>query len=415
VVLTLGSLRSLTLPQSLIGPADKREPVLDGIRGVAILLVIFHHIVIYSGMARTTLVDRVLFTIGESAWLGVDLFFVLSGFLITGILYDAKSSSRYFTSFYGRRFLRIFPLYYGFLAAWLIVVPLWLPGHANASLTTGQGWYWAYLSNVQVALFGWQHPLHLGHFWSLAIEEQFYLIWPFVVRALDRRRLMWACMLCFVAAMGLRIAAPFGLSPLAAYVLMPTRIDSLAAGAYLALASRGPDRLRYWGNSLRLLLVGCAALAAAMFVWRRGFPELDPVVGSVGLSILAAGFALLIAISLSGSPRSWLPRILCRAPFVILGQYSYGLYVFHQPITILLRDAGWQADLLPTVWGSQFLGIAAFGIVVSIASTSCAITSWHLWEAPFLRLKRYLPYRSKPEVGAPPSSIAPAVHSGASS
>jgi peptidoglycan/LPS O-acetylase OafA/YrhL len=373
--------------------SDRREPVLDGIRGVAILLVVFHHVVIFSGMTRDATVDRVVRMFGNASWLGVDLFFVLSGFLITGILYDTRESPSYFRSFYGRRVLRIFPLYYGFLALTLVAGPLWLSAETAAQLTDSQGWYWTYLSNVQVALYGWQQPLHIGHFWSLAVEEQFYLIWPFVVAALDRSRLMRVAGSCFVIALALRASAPFDLSPLGAYVLMPTRMDSLAAGALLALAVRGPLGIRALGAvPVRLLAFGTAA-CAVVFLWRRGFNELDPVINSAGFSLFAATFACLVAAALVADERALLRRVLCRPTLLWLGQYSYGLYVFHQPIIMIVRESGWQADMLPRVWGSQLPGLAAFAAVVVALSIACALASWHIWEVPFLRLKRYFPYR----------------------
>jgi peptidoglycan/LPS O-acetylase OafA/YrhL len=372
-----------------------REPVLDGIRGIAILLVLFHHAVIYSGAIRDNLLDKALLRVGNSTWLGVDLFFVLSGFLITGILYDARSSPRYFGSFYGRRILRIFPLYYGFLALAFLLAPLWLTAPDGAAAATkGQGWYWLYLSNVQVALWGWQEPLYLGHFWSLAIEEQFYLVWPFVVHRFDRRRLLTVTVVCFVSAFGLRVVAPFGLSVLGAHVLMPTRMDSLAAGACLALLIRGPAGWRAIREWSRTVGVACAIAAAGLFAWRRGFGEVDPVIGSVGLSVFAVGFAAAIGVALTSPSRSALRRILSATPLVALGQYSYGLYVFHQPLILGLRDLGLDATVVPRLWGSQAPGVLAFGVIAVALSTTCAVVSWHLWEQPFLRLKRYLPYQS---------------------
>jgi peptidoglycan/LPS O-acetylase OafA/YrhL len=377
-----------------IAEAQNREPVLDGIRGIAILLVLFHHLIIYSGLTRHHLVDKTLFTVGNSTWLGVDLFFVLSGFLITGILYDARGSARYFGSFYGRRILRIFPLYYGFLVVAFILVPSWLPAESAVVATRGQAWYWFYLSNVQVALWGWQKPLHLGHFWSLAIEEQFYLLWPLIVRHLERRRLLFVTALCFVTAFSLRLIAPFGLPALSAHVLMPTRMDALAAGAFLALLVRGPVGWRGIGASARALGVGCAVAGIALFVWRRGFREVDPVIGTVGLSLFAVGFASVIATALTAASGSVMRRILAAGPLVRLGQYSYGLYVFHQPVILVLRDLGWSVDMVPRLGGSQFPGAVAFALIASTVSVGCAVVSWHVWEQPFLRLKRYLPYQS---------------------
>jgi peptidoglycan/LPS O-acetylase OafA/YrhL len=382
-------------------PQD-REPVLDGVRGLAILLVLFHHVVIYSGLTRDHLLDKALMRVGGATWPGVDLFFVLSGFLITGILYDARSSPRYFASFYGRRILRIFPLYYGFLVCAFIIVPRWLPSGSAAVATQGQAWYWLYLSNVQVAIRGWQEPLYLGHFWSLAIEEQFYLLWPLAVRRFDRQQLVILTAVCFVTALGLRVLAPFGLSPLASHVLMPTRMDSLAAGAFLALVTRGPRGWHGVQECARTVCAGCVLLAAGLFVWRRGFGEGDAVIVAVGLSVFAAGFAALIALALTSSPQARIRRLLSAVPLVALGQYSYGLYVFHQPVALALRDLGWQADLVPRLWGSQLPGVAAFGLLVGAISVSCAVVSWHCWEQPFLRLKRYLPYQA-PVVPASPA------------
>lgn len=373
-----------------------REPVLDGVRGLAILVVIFHHVVIYSGLAKKPFVDGALFALGSASWVGVDLFFVLSGFLITGILYDARSSPNYFFTFYGRRVLRIFPLYYGFLALTFFVVPFWLEPTTAESLTSQQAWYWAYLSNVDVALHGWQEPGYLGHFWSLAVEEQFYLVWPFVVLACDRRQLLRITVICFVGALGLRLLLmQSSLSPLAPYVLMPARMDSLAAGAFLAMVARGPGGLATLGRWPQWVLLGAASSAAAILLWRGGFREADPIVASIGFSIVAAGFASGLALALCLRAKSVWHGVVCSTPLLVLGQYSYGLYVFHQPVMLLLRDLGLQADTVPHLFGSQVPGVLVYGVVAALLSMACALVSWHLWEVPFLRLKRFLRYDRK--------------------
>ena len=120
-------------------PGATRVPVLDGLRGVAILLVMVYHFVIYGGWQPSGEVEHWLFRLATAGWLGVDLFFVLSGFLITGILVDAKGGGGYFRSFYVRRVLRIFPLYYGFLAAYFVLAPL--VSSAGSALREGQVWY----------------------------------------------------------------------------------------------------------------------------------------------------------------------------------------------------------------------------------------------------------------------------------
>jgi peptidoglycan/LPS O-acetylase OafA/YrhL len=127
-----------------------RDAALDGIRGIAIALVMFHHHIYYSGIDRNFWYDLQIFKLTNSMWLGVDLFFVLSGFLITGILYDAKSSDRFFSSFYGRRVLRIFPLYFGFLLLAVLFLPYWLNEDATLRFYQSQGWYWTFLANIHI-------------------------------------------------------------------------------------------------------------------------------------------------------------------------------------------------------------------------------------------------------------------------
>jgi peptidoglycan/LPS O-acetylase OafA/YrhL len=371
----------------------RREPVLDGIRGIAILLVLFHHLVLYAGMSGEALFDRRVLRLAQATWLGVDVFFVLSGFLITGILYDTKSSPRFFRNFFGRRTLRIFPLYYGVLTVVFLAAPLLLGRPLFGVAEGGQIWYWTYLSNVDAALHDWREPLELGHFWSLAVEEQFYLVWPWVVFALGRSALLRVTVVCFISALLLRVAVPFVLDPLAAYTLMPMRMDALAAGAFLALMVRGPRGWAVVGRWPPWLCLAALGLLSAIFYWRRGLPELDPVVRTAGYSLVALATASLIAVAMTSSGDSWLPKALRSRLLVTMGMYSYGLYVFHQIILLTLRDRGFGTALFPTVWGSEIVGLLAFTVVGMAASALIAYASWHLYELPFLRLKRFFRYR----------------------
>jgi len=364
--------------------------VLDGIRGLAILAVLWHHIIIYSGMDPQVRLDHHLWRTALFGWVGVDLFFVLSGFLITGILYDSRSSGRYFINFFGRRAVRILPLYYGVLAIAFLVIPAFVTPQSVAELTRDEPWYWLYLINFKIAFDGWPKWGHLGHFWSLAIEEQFYLIWPFIVRALSRRRLLVVCFMCFIAALSLRIVLPKFVPPLAVYVLMPTRMDALAAGAALALIARGERGLNSLGRWPAVGLFAFICTAACVYVWKRKFSELDPLVRTVGYSVLAVGFAALIAVGLNARPGSPIRRVLSSAPLIVLGQYSYALYIFHHPIIWFLKDRGFRATLAATFFGSQLPGLVLFGSVALGLSFACALLSWRFIEAPMLRLKRFL-------------------------
>jgi peptidoglycan/LPS O-acetylase OafA/YrhL len=362
------------------------------VRGVAIALVLFHHLVYSSGIDRSFWPDLQLFRLAYSCWLGVDLFFALSGFLITGILLDSKDSQHFFRNFYGRRMLRIFPLYYGFLLFALLVFPGWLPIESAQNLHQNQGWFWLYLSNVYVALEGWQEPSHVGHLWSLAVEEQFYLLWPMAVWALDRKWLLRLSVAIFAGALALRLAMPFGMTELAAYVLLPTRMDSLAAGAFLALlirGRRGLDALRHWPAPVAF----ASSLVVAALYLRDGRLNLeDPLVARIGYTFIATGFAALIAMALTARAGSRLNHILSGPIFVYLGKYSYGLYVVHVPVILFLSDAGLRASQFPRLLGSTLPGVAAFSAIAGLLSLACAVLVYHAWEAPFLRLKRYLPY-----------------------
>jgi peptidoglycan/LPS O-acetylase OafA/YrhL len=181
--------------------SGQRIPALDGIRGLAIALVMFHHFTLYGGMRPDFVLDKVYRHVALVGWVGVDLFFVLSGFLITGILHDSRSDRHYFRNFYMRRTLRIFPLYYGVLAATFLVLPLVLDVSGSCrELLRDQAWYWTYLINVQIGLDYWPSCFVLGHFWSLAVEEQFYLVWPLLLYLLGRRGMLALCVTCILGA-----------------------------------------------------------------------------------------------------------------------------------------------------------------------------------------------------------------------
>ena len=170
-----------------------RIPELDGLRGIAILMVLLVHFGMFQPQGHA---EAAVFRFFEMGWAGVDLFFVLSGYLITTILLKAKTSAFYYTHFYIRRFLRIFPLYYVFLTGFLLVT-LW-----QGAPVLEQVWYWSYLANFRIGL---GHRIDgLSHFWSLAIEEQFYLVWPLVIRHLRLRNIAVLCGLLCVVSFGLR-------------------------------------------------------------------------------------------------------------------------------------------------------------------------------------------------------------------
>lgn len=246
--------------------AGQRLAPLDGLRGIAILLVLlFHFFSLDPAKASTVVVvaDRYL----RLGWAGVNLFFVLSGFLITGILLDSKAGPHYFRNFYARRVLRIFPLYYGYLFAALTLGRVFsYYGSATLRLEAlHQVWLWTYTSNLFEALRR-QDLQFFRHFWSLAVEEQFYLFWPLVVFLLPRRALAWfsvgGVLTGVSARIFLKLASGDGFAGLQLF-MTPCHVDALSLGALAAIALRTE---RAWRLAVKGARVAFPLLLAAICV-----------------------------------------------------------------------------------------------------------------------------------------------------
>jgi peptidoglycan/LPS O-acetylase OafA/YrhL len=309
--------------------------------------------------------------------MGVDLFFVLSGFLITGILWDARGGTAYFRRFYARRTRRIFPLYYLVLAAALFVVPHLPLSAAHAAKAAGvegrQWWYWLYLSNFEMAGAGRIPHAVLGVSWTLAIEEQFYLVWPVVVLLLNRRALMRLCAALVFVAPAIRIVMALGGSPyLPMYVLTWCRMDALAAGAWVALAARGPGGLPALRPAARwAVMIGFAATVGLAIKEGGTSARLDGI-HTVGFSAIALmGAGLLVVAGTSKSP------LLCGRTLGTFAKYSYAMYLFHMPVRIVITRYGF----VPETWLQQL----AFYGVATAATLAAGWASWHLIEKRLLR------------------------------
>ncbi len=375
-------------------------PALDGLRGVAVLAVLLFH---FAHLDRPAgVAQRWLLAATGAGWAGVDLFFVLSGFLITGILLDARGSSGYFRAFYLRRVLRIFPLYYAYLAVLFWVVPRLAP-HLDVKAGS-QGWLWTYLGNVLFAREGGFHASpYTGHFWSLAVEEQFYLAWPLVVWVLPRRALAAACLALVAGAFALR----WGIhrttfNATAAYVLTPCRMDALAMGALTAVAAREPG----WWPALRRAApwVLAAAAVAVGITWaaRGAFFGGDPLVQVWAFTPLAAGFAALLVLAVDAPAEGRLGRVLRGRALATAGRYSYGLYVLHYPIFLALEAAGISAAVIADATGAWWAGVAGFVALAGAATFAAALVSWHLLEKRFLAWKDLVPYGRPAREDVPP-------------
>jgi peptidoglycan/LPS O-acetylase OafA/YrhL len=330
-----------------------------------------------------------------AGWIGVDLFFVLSGFLVTGILLDTKGQPNWWTNFVARRALRIFPLYYGALIVLFIVLPR-VTHWSNVDFATLQGnqkWYWTYTVNWLSGLTdGRGTPLYTAHLWSLSIEEQFYVTWPLVVWACRAPTLLRVCALApiggLVFRLGLVLQDPH--NALAAYALTPGRLDALTTGAALAVVARSPGglaRLGAWAPlALGVGMVGIGGVA----MWRDGLSLLDPVVAVAAYPLVALIFGALLVMAVTAPPASALARALRQVPLRRWGLYSYGIYIVHYPLlgmiarktTFYQRGAAWLG-------GSQLPAVLVLAAVVMVLSYTLASVSYHVYESRFLALKRH--------------------------
>ena len=381
-------------------PASENKqfyPALDGLRAVAVLMVFWQH---YSAGSSFAAAFR-------WGWTGVDIFFVLSGFLITGILYDTRHAPARFRNFYVRRALRIFPLFYGVLLVALLLAPIfrwvWHPVWALWPLYLGNFgrflWLKDYLANpmpmdhlVSARLARSDFALLFGHFWSLCIEEQFYLVWPFVVFAVkDRVRLRNLCAASVILCLLGRVICQITLSPAmlnAGFLerFTPLRVDSLLLGGLLALALRGPEAglVRRLGRLVLPLTLGLFALLQVAALVRTGH-ALDArlsagVISTVGytvIDLLAAGLILntieLGSVSYRALNNSWLRR---------LGQISYGFYIFHDMFHPVYLHLAYRLHPRPERLYATVMLIAL------VATAILSYLSFRFFESPFLRLKR---------------------------
>ena len=375
-----------SVPTPLLAHLPARIPALDGVRALAILLVVAYHFRVIP--AGSGVVAHAVLNFEASGWCGVDLFFVLSGFLITGILYDTKGRPRYFRTFYLRRALRIFPLYYVMLAFLFVLLPVLLPpGSPWRSFDWRQHWYWTYLANADVTVHGW--PMAIGHFWSLALEEQFYLVWPLAVLVLNRRRLLKLCAGVVLLAPLVRLILRDTLGPVSAYVLMPSRADALALGAAVALMARAPHGLRSIVPASRVVALISAVALTVLFLAKGGLDYADLLVNIGGFTLLGALFASTLVLLLAAPEWARVRGVLSGRGPALLGRYSYAIYIFHLPICVLLHDRVRDAGLLaaPRIFGSAIAFQLVYTSVGLGVSVLLAAISWRVLEERMLRLK----------------------------
>ncbi|MEG9436768.1 acyltransferase [Edaphobacter sp. HDX4] len=370
----------------------KHYTALDGLRGLAILLVFIRHSFLTTHL--NSLPAQILAWLGSGGWLGVDLFFVLSGFLITGILIDSLNKPRYFKDFYIRRSLRIFPLFYGVLLLCWILTPVlhlqWQLGHLS---------YLFYCQNIAVdlnpSLSHVPPALNLEHFWSLAVEEQFYMLWPLTIFLLrDPRKIIRSSLSTIAVGLLARciLLLVFPSEKIMEWIYngLPTHADGLLMGAVFAAS------IRIWSldeilRRMRWPVYFCAAIAVAIVAISHRLDFHTYLMSSVGYTVSAILFGglLLRCLAPGSSAQAFFSTKIMR----FFGKYSYGIYVYHLLFTPVLSRLLYR---LQALLHSRLLGAMAYLVLWFALSIAVAVVSYKFFESPFLRLKdRFAPPKDK--------------------
>lgn len=359
---------------------------LDGVRGLAILLVTIYRF--NGGSDGADVTDSFAFRLASLGFRGVDLFFVLSGFLITRTLLDSKKQPHFFRNFCIRRAVRIVPLYYGVLLAALVLLPLVSDGAALvfSPARDRQSWLWLFGTNVlQAKIGGWPFG-SFDHFWSLAVAGHFYLLWPPVIYLTTHRTAIALCVAVILISLATRVAwLVMGGNDVAPEVFTLFRADALAMGALVALFNKEhvAARLAPWAEYGAWVL---ALTLAILTIGNRRWLTIPD-------TLFAAFFACVIlaaVIAPSGSLASafWNARWLR-----FFGKYSYAMYIFQYPLIPILAPI-LSVEILANSLGNVSVARVAYIVLMIGITTAVALASWHLYEKHFLALKRFFPTRA---------------------
>jgi len=370
--------------------------ILDGLRAYAILMVCVAHFfqVDESSLYQShPMLGIVLFKLSQLGLTGVELFFLLSGFLITNILLDSKGSTNYYRVFFARRVLRIFPLYYFVLFISFFIIPAFnAPDTAGQDVIANQWWLWTYLSNISFVFdkpaLSWDGSAnfpHFGHFWSLAVEEHFYLVWPFIVY---RCKASWLphVMLGLVAGSLLVVFVywwPFNNYAILGWGTL-RQAGTLALGGWIALQWREPDAFKRWVCLARKLVLP----AAVFFLLQTFIPrylEFKPIARQLACLTL---YPAVLILALAGSQTA--TRLFCHRLLYFIGKISYGIYVYHFWLLPYYKTEIYQGWLLPL--GDGILAATSYTLICTAISIGVAWISWMILESRFLHLKRVFPY-----------------------
>lgn len=380
----------------------RRIPELDGLRGLAILLVLIWHYFIGQMPVQPGSFASYVDILGRLTWSGVDLFLILSGFLIGGILLDARSSPNYFRAFYMRRFYRILPLYTVVCLLFWLGISLSVEGRIaglGSLFENSLPWY-AYATFTQNFWMIWYGSFGAGWLcatWSLAVEEQFYLTLPFVIRYVKRCRLPYILATIILIAPLIRILLYFYLphGSLAAYVLTPCRADSLMLGVAAAILVRSRAGWMFLVTNKRLLYLTLGLLSLGMLALTvNDWGVYSLVMSSVGYTWVALFYLCMMLIALSHQ-EGLMGRILRHRALVELGTIAYGTYLLHLGMLGLCHALIRGRE--PQIAGIADAAVTLLALVLTLA---LARLSWVYFEKPLVRRGHQHSYEKLPDADA---------------
>lgn len=364
----------------------ERINALDGLRAIAILLVLLYHLTPERDSDHG--IKAIIFKLADIGYSGVDLFFVLSGFLITRILLGNHKKNRPLKLFYIRRFLRIIPLYYTSLFFVFLLFPLLTSLYEIPAISL-QIPFWIYISNYIGKV---DVHFYLGHFWSLAVEMQFYIFWPLVVYCLDNKTITRIILVALCLSLIFRfILVDAGAAWEVTFSWLPFRMDGLLIGSLVAVVFCSGKKISYhYLIIIWSLLIGLGVIIFVIMWYHYAsaifkHPENEIIfVLRVFLPLIFSMFyGLLLYISLQNN---WLSNILSTSFLGLISKYSYGIYVIHFMLVPVFMNTI-PIHVLQNYVGTKDLAIYCYFMITSSISFLIAVISFHVIEKPFLDLK----------------------------
>lgn len=372
---------------------------LEGLRGVAILMIMLRHFY-NEEIIRDAypIIGPIITKLAIAGNYGVELFFVISGFLITNILLDSKNSPGYFRNFYMRRFLRIFPLYYAVLFVIFFILPhLGTFDAATKDIASRQIWFWTYLSNAPWSGGGWDNSaiLRLGHLWFLCVVVHFYIIWPLIIYKYEQQTIVKICLAGMIVCLTARIFYTTAGWPALFTWSTITKCDGLLWGSLLAAGLKQEN----FSNLIHKYTPKVALLSGLIFfalilVPRRMMWDTTQYWWTFmeTVSVLFSGGVLLLALKETGT----FPSLMKNKTFVTFGKYSYGLFIIHNVCLPFFQRLFKPSELSITI-GSPLLAQVIFYVLSISVSFLLAFATWHLYEKHFIKLKEFFSTKSRCE------------------